>query len=68
MTTLAEFMLLVKTMREAQIAYFRKPHFDAQSAAMKLEREVDRVMKEHDGGQGKLFGGPSAPPKSGGDW
>jgi len=54
--TLAEFMKLVKAMRTAQAAYFKTKSYDDLTASMKAEREVDRAMEEHDGGQGKLFG------------
>ena len=54
--TLADFMKLVREMRAAQKSYFKNRGYDAQSAAMKLERDVDKVMADHDGGQGKLFG------------
>lgn len=54
--TLADFMKLVGEMRAAQKAYFKNRGYDAQSAAMKLERDVDKAMADHDGGQAKLFG------------
>jgi len=61
--TLADFMKLVGEMRAAQKAYFKNRGYDAQSAAMKLERDVDKAMADHDGGQAKLFGDAHEPPK-----
>lgn len=58
--TLAYFIKLVQTMRTHQVAYFKTKSYDSMNAAMKVEREVDRAIDEHDGGQGKLFG--ESPP------
>lgn len=61
--TLAEFMKLVGEMREAQKLYFKSRTYDAQTAAMRLEAAVDKAMREHEGGQGKLFGDAEPPRK-----
>jgi len=54
--TLADFIKIVQTMRTHQVAYFKTKSYDSMNAAMKAEREVDRAIDEHDGGQGRLFG------------
>lgn len=62
--TLAEFIKLVQKMRTQQAAYFKTKSYDDLTASMKAERDVDRAIAEHDGGQGKLFGESAAAAKT----
>lgn len=49
----ADFRRLVKRMRDAQKAYFRRRSSGLLDEAMRLEREVDRELECS--GQGSLF-------------
>lgn len=49
-----EIIKLAKEMRAAQKRYFAGAR-DELPACRELERRLDQALKDHEGGQGKLF-------------
>jgi len=52
----ADFVALVKAMRDAQRRYFRERSPAALEESKRLEREVDAAVKAAGDDQGRLFG------------
>jgi hypothetical protein len=57
--TMPELIRLVKDMRRAQRQYFDTRSPIALDQARKLERAVDKMLTEYDGGQTQMFAAPT---------
>jgi len=52
---LIKFFYTVKRMRKAQKDYFKTRHYSHLDKAKRLEREVDKILKELDPRQNNIF-------------